>query len=65
MNDPWSWTTVWEWRVRVKGGSGQRRAKGEKLGQLNRITIKKIFKKISDLKKKSERSRRKASSWLL
>ena len=34
MNDPQTWTTVWELTVGVRRGHGQRRAKGEKLGQL-------------------------------
>ena len=33
MSGPWTWTTVWG-RTVVAGAAGQRRAKGEKLGQL-------------------------------
>ena len=34
MNDPQTWTAVWELTVGVRGWEEQRRAKGEKLGQL-------------------------------
>ena len=34
MNDPWTQTTVWGLTVGAgAGGAGQRKAKGEKLGQ--------------------------------
>ena len=34
MNDPQAWTTVWGLTVWNREWEGQRRAKGEKLGQL-------------------------------
>ena len=33
MNDPWTWTTVWELMMGTRGGVGGK-GKGEKLGQL-------------------------------
>ena len=46
MNDPWTWTTVWELTVGVEswmGGGGQR---GENQDNCNKITIKMINKNI-------------------
>ena len=42
MNDPWTWTTVWELTVGVGRCDGWRRAKGENWDNYNRITIKMI-----------------------
>ena len=42
MNDPQTWTTVWEWTVEAGGGPGRGGQKGEKWDNSNRITIKMI-----------------------
>ena len=51
MNDPWTWTTVWELTVGMDCGSngwaGWRRAKGENWGNYNRKRIK-IFQKVNE-----------------
>ena len=34
MNDPWTWTTVWELTVGVAVEMGRRGQRGKKIGQL-------------------------------
>ena len=41
MNDPQTWTAMWELIVGVGGGGEQRMAKGEKLRQLQQNNNKK------------------------
>ena len=42
MNDPQTWTTVWELTVGAGGGMGRGGQRGESWDKCNRITIKKI-----------------------
>ena len=39
MNDPWTWSMVWESTVGAEGGLGKG-GKGEKIGKTNRIIMK-------------------------
>ena len=46
MNDPQTWTTVWELTAEVWGGMGGGGQRGKNRNNCNKITIKIIFKKI-------------------
>ena len=39
MNDPWTWTTVWELTMGAGDGKGGGGKKGKKWDNCNRITI--------------------------
>ena len=45
MNDPRTWTTVWELTLGVRGGIGGGGQKGKYWDNCNRITIKNDLKK--------------------
>ena len=44
MNDPWTWTTVWELTVGMGGGMGGGGQRRKNWDNCNRITIKMILK---------------------
>ena len=46
MNDPWTWTPVWELTVGVGVGMRRGQQKGENWENCNRITIKMILKEF-------------------
>ena len=48
MNDPWTWTTVWELTMRARGGMNRGGQRGKHWDNCNRIIIK------NDLKRKKE-----------
>ena len=45
MNDPWSWTTLWELTVRAGGGMGGGGQRGKNWDNCIRITIKTLKNK--------------------
>ena len=48
MNDPQTWTTVWELTVGAVGWDGQRRAKGKNWDNCNKITIKTLYNAVEN-----------------
>ena len=50
MNDPQTWTTVWELTVGAGGGMGRGGQRGKNWDNCNRITIKKVSIMINCLK---------------